>query len=68
MFQTGYYALGNYATPYYMRGVAEEVPFTPEPTFPPGTRRYDEMARWIEAEDELLMLVIRAFLTMKDRE
>jgi hypothetical protein len=48
--------------------VVPPTPFTPEPVHPPGSAPYDERARWIEYEDELLMLVIRAFLAMKDRE
>ena len=42
-------------------------PFTPEPTFPPGAE--DAEARWrrIIVEDEMIMLVIQAWLTMKDR-
>ena len=69
-FLSSHHASSQFLSSHFGRGVIV-VPapdFTPEPVFPPGTRRYDEMARWIEAEDELLMLVIRAFLTMKDRE
>jgi hypothetical protein len=68
---SSHYGPSHYLSSHYGRGIIIPPivpPFTPDPTFPPGTRRYDEMARWIEAEDELLMLVIRAFLTMKDRE
>lgn len=62
MYQTGYYALGNYATPYYMRGVVAPVPdFTPEPTFPPGMGRRQQFIR----EDEEIMAMIVMFLHMK---
>jgi hypothetical protein len=46
-----------------------EPPFTPEPVFPPGTGE-DAEARWrrIMIEDELIMLVIQMWLTLKDRE
>ncbi len=63
MFQTAFYALGNYATPYYMRGVVAPVPFTPEPTFPPGMGRRLDIIR----EDEEIMAIIVAFLHMKGR-
>jgi hypothetical protein len=63
MFQTGYYALGNYATPYYMRGELAPPEFTPEPVFPPGMGR---AAQWIREDDEIMAIII-AFLHMKGR-
>ena len=63
MFQTGYYALGNYATPYYMRAAVAVPDFTPEPTFPPGMGRRLEIIR----EDEEILAIIMAFLHMQGR-
>jgi hypothetical protein len=69
-FVSSHFGAAHYESSHYGRDVIVVPPpdFTPEPVRPPGSAPYDERARWIEQEDELLMLVIRAFLTMKDRE
>jgi len=70
-FASAHFGAAHYESSHYGRTGVIIVPppdFTPEPTFPPGVDRRGDMRRWIEAEDELLLLVIRAFLTMKDRE
>lgn len=66
-----HYASSHYLSSHYGRtGVIppEPPPFTPEPVYPPGTSE-DAEARWrrIQIEDELILLVIQAWLAMKDR-
>lgn len=64
-----HYASSHFLSSHYGRtGVIPPPPFTPEPTFPPGTSE-DAEARWrrIMLEDELLILVIQAWLDLKDR-
>ena len=70
-FQSSHHASSQFLSSHYGRlQIVPPIPppFTPEPVHPPGSAEYDARAKWIENEDELLMLVIRAFLTMKDRE
>jgi len=42
-------------------------PFTPEPVHPPGTEDAEAIWRRIQVEDELIMLVIQMWLTLKDK-
>lgn len=67
---SSHYGPSHYLSSHYGRGVIVVPPpdFTPEPTFPPGTSE-DAEARWrrIAIEDEMIMLVIQAWLSMKDR-
>lgn len=70
-FDSAHFGAAHYESSHYGRGAVIPPiipPFTPEPVHPPGSAEYDARARWIEQEDELLLLVIRAFLAMKDRE
>lgn len=69
-FASPHFGSTHFESPHFGRTQVIVPPpdITPEPTFPPGTKEYDDRWRWIELEDELLMLVIRAFLAMKDRE
>lgn len=69
-FLSGHFKAGHFSPGHFGRDITVIPPpdITPEPVYPPGSAEYDSRARWIEQEDELLMLVIRAFLAMKDRE
>lgn len=69
-FESAHYASVHYESAHYGRieiEPPEPPPFTPEGEGPPGTE--DAEARWrrIQVEDDLIMLVIQAWLTMKDR-
>ena len=68
-FASAHFGAAHYESSHYGRGVVIVPPpdFTPEPTFPPGMGTAD-MRRWIQEEDDLLMLIIRAFLHIKDDE
>lgn len=64
-----HYASSHFLSSHYGRtGVIPPPPFTPEPVYPPGTRRISDVQRRIMEEEELLLLVIRAWLSLKDRE
>lgn len=66
MFQTGFYALGNYATPYYMRGVAAPVPAL-EVIHPMGADPHWRALRArILREDDEILAIIMAFMEIKD--
>jgi hypothetical protein len=62
-----HYASSHFLSSHYGRTGIVPPPFTPEPVHPPGTE--DAEARWrrIMLEDELLLLVIKAWLDVKDR-
>ena len=60
MFQTGYYALGNYATPYYMRGAEEETGATV------GLGYHAERKRRKGRDDRDLITIVTAFLQIMD--
>lgn len=68
-YESNHFASVHYESAHYGREIIAPPPdFTPEPTFPPGMGE-DAEARWrrIQIEDELIMLVIQCWLTMKDR-
>ena len=69
-FESSHHGGSHFLSSHFGRGdvIVPVPPFTPEPTFPPGTSE-DPEARWrrIIIEDELILLVIQAFLDMKDR-
>lgn len=63
------FASPHHASPHH--GLVSVIPpIVPElPVFPPGTSRPSaDVWRKIREEDELILLVIQAFLTMKDRD
>lgn len=67
---SSHYGGSHYLSSHYGRDVIVVPPpdFTPEPVYPPGTRPRDpEILRRIREEDELLMLVIQAFLHMRNK-
>lgn len=64
-----HYASSQFLSSHYGRtGITPQPPFTPEPVHPPGTRRISDVQRRIMEEEELILLVIRAWLSLKDRE
>lgn len=67
---SSHYGGSHYLSSHYGREIGPIIPpFTPDDVpHPPGTE--DAEARWrrIAIEDELLLYVIQAWLTLKDRE
>lgn len=68
-FLSSHHASGHFASAHFGRTIVIP-PIVPElPVFPPGTSRPSaDVWRKIREEDELILLVIQAFLTMKDRD
>jgi len=70
-FDSGHMAAAHFESSHFGRGLFVPPvvpPFTPEPVLPPGGQNIDaQWKKFIEEEDEMLMLVIRAFLTMRNR-
>ncbi|KPK74178.1 MAG: hypothetical protein AMJ84_00350 [Acidithiobacillales bacterium SM23_46] len=63
-----HFASSHFLSSHYGRTGITPPPFTPEPVYPPGTRRISDVQRRIMEEEELILLVIRAWLSLKDRE
>lgn len=70
-FQSSHHGSSQFLSSHFGRTVIIppiQPPFTPEPVFPPGAGEDAEGRRTrILLEDEIIMLVIAAFLDMKDR-
>lgn len=67
---SSHYGPSHYESSHYGRDVIVVPPpdITPDPVFPPGAGEDAEGRRTrILLEDEVIMLVIAAFLDMKDR-
>jgi hypothetical protein len=67
-FQSSHHGSSHFLSSHFGRTQIIEPPpeFTPEPVYPPGTTPTSIRQRRILEEDDLLLLVIQAWLHIKD--